>query len=162
MELHGGSIDARSEGLGCGSTFEIRLPRIARPEPASVEPAAIQGASRRVLIVDDNADAATAISMLLSLQGHETQVALSGKEALAQIDAFRPEIALLDIGLPEMSGYELAQRLRACPDLAGLRLIALSGFGQAEDQERTRAAGFDHHLVKPVDLQVLDRALRTD
>jgi CheY-like chemotaxis protein len=114
---------------------------------------------RRVLIVDDNQDAANSLALLLDFQGHETEVAYSGREALDRIELYRPEVALLDIGLPEMNGYELAKRLRAMPALADLRLVALTGYGQAEDRQRTEAAGFDDHLVKPVDLPALERAL---
>lgn len=97
--------------------------------------------------------------MLLSFEGHTTQVAYGGKEALACVEGFRPEVGLLDIGLPEMNGYELAQRLRALPVLTGMQLIALTGYGQPDDRERALAAGFDDHLVKPVDPRVLERTL---
>ena len=109
--------------------------------------------------MDDNADAAESIAMLLGLQGHETRVALSGREALEAVEVFRPDVALLDLGLPTLDGYELAARLRAMPQLPGLRLVALTGYGRSEDRQRTRAAGFDEHLVKPVDLPALMRAL---
>jgi CheY-like chemotaxis protein len=112
-----------------------------------------------VLIVDDNSDAADSLSMLLTCEGHETKVAYSGREALRCIETFQPEVALLDIGLPEMNGYELARRLRATPQLNGIRLVALTGYGQAEDYEKTRAEGFDDHLVKPVEFSALERAL---
>ena len=114
---------------------------------------------RRVLVVDDNADAANSLSTLLMFQGHHTQVAYSAKEALACVESFRPDVGLLDIGLPEMNGYELAKKLRAISSLNGMRLIALTGYGQAEDYQRTREAGFDDHLVRPVDLVTLERAL---
>jgi CheY-like chemotaxis protein len=114
---------------------------------------------KRILIVDDNADAAESLAMLLGLQGHETRVALSGKEALAGAEGFAPDVALLDLGLPEMDGFELAARLRAMPQLAAIRLVALTGYGRSEDRQRTQAAGFDEHLVKPVDLAALARAL---
>lgn len=159
VEMHDGQVMARSPGIGHGSVFEIRLPRIARPAAASAEAPQFEQAPKRVLIVDDNADAANSLAMLLSSQGHETQVAYSGQEALQRVESFRPEVALLDIGLPRMNGYELAQRLRAMPELNGLRLVALTGYGQAEDQQRTRAAGFDDHLVKPVDLPALASTL---
>ena len=159
VEMHGGEVRGRSEGIGRGSTFEIRLPRVARPEPAAADGTDIKVAPRRVLIVDDNVDAATSLSMLLTLRGHETQVAYGAKEALTLIETFEPDVGLLDIGLPEMNGYELAARLRASPGLNGLRLVALTGYGQAEDSQRAYAAGFDDHLVKPVDLTALERAL---
>jgi PAS domain S-box-containing protein len=159
VQMHDGEVYARSEGLGRGASFEIRLPRIARPQASAAGPAAPKAQPRRVLIVDDNADAANSLSMLLSLQGHETQVAYGAQEALACSGAFRPDIGLLDIGLPEMDGYELARRLRAMPEMSRLRLVALTGYGQAEDQQRALAAGFDAHLIKPVDLVALERAL---
>jgi CheY-like chemotaxis protein len=112
-----------------------------------------------VLIVDDNQDAANSLAALLACHGHEAQVAFTGKQALEQIESFQPEVALLDLGLPEMDGYELAGRLRALPRLNGIRLVALTGYGQAEDGQRTQAAGFHDHLVKPVALQALERAL---
>ena len=159
VEMHDGQVSARSPGLGGGSTFEIRLPRVPRPHAASNEAAPIIGPPRRVLIVDDNQDAANSLAALLGLHGHEVQVALSGRQALERLESFRPEVALLDLGLPEMDGYELAGRLRAMPQLNGIRLVALTGYGQAEDGQRTQAAGFHDHLVKPVALQTLERSL---
>ncbi|HJS92447.1 MAG TPA: ATP-binding protein [Steroidobacteraceae bacterium] len=158
IEMHGGEVSAQSAGLGHGSSFVIRLPRGARPEAAArVE--SVKSPPRRVLIVDDNVDAANALAMLLSYTGHEAQVAYSGREALARIESFQPDVALLDIGLPEMDGYELASRLRAHPRFAATRLLALTGYGQSEDRARSREAGFEDHLVKPVDLAALERAL---
>jgi PAS domain S-box-containing protein len=159
VEMHGGQVRAHSEGLGRGSTFEIELPRIARPEAAAADLAAVNTAPRRILIVDDNADAANSLALLLGLRGHETRVACSARETLAAVESFRPDVGLLDIGLPEMNGYELARRLRALPRTSRLRLVALTGYGQAEDQQRALAAGFDAHLIKPVELAALERAL---
>ncbi|HEX8757639.1 MAG TPA: GAF domain-containing protein [Steroidobacteraceae bacterium] len=159
VDMHRGEVGARSEGHGRGATFQIRLPRIARPTAASADGAPFEAEPRRVLIVDDNADAANSLSMLLSIQGHETQVAYGAQEALACVEDLKPEIALLDIGLPEMDGYELARRLRAMSPRHTMCLIALTGYGQVEDAQRAIAAGFDHHLVKPVNLKALDRAL---
>lgn len=136
VEMHEGVVHARSDGAGRGSTFEIRLPRIARPEAAAQSATPFKAEPQRVLIVDDNADAANSLSMLLAFEGHQTQVAYNAAEALACIECFRPEVALLDIGLPEMDGYELAKRLRAIPQMNGLRIIALTGYGQAEDRQR--------------------------
>jgi len=158
IEMHAGEVTAQSGGIGQGSTFEIRLPRIARPE-AAARPDSPRSPARRVLIVDDNVDAANSLAMLLRHAGHETQVAYSGREALTRIESFEPEVALLDIGLPEMDGYELASRLRAVPQLGGTRLVALTGYGQSEDRKRSQEAGFDDHLVKPVDLPALERTL---
>lgn len=159
VEMHQGQVLAQSGGAGQGSTFEIRLPRIPRPTPASPEAAAFEASPRRVLIVDDNRDAANSLAELLTLQGHTAQAAHSGKEALECLASFEPEVALLDIGLPQMNGYELARRLREIETLRGIRIIALTGYGQTEDRERTRAAGFDDHLVKPVNLAALERTL---
>jgi CheY-like chemotaxis protein len=114
---------------------------------------------RRVLVVDDNVDAATSLAMLLNFQGHQAEAVYNGKDALERVGSFNPEVALLDIGLPGMNGYELAKRLRAMPQLEGVRLIALTGYGQADDRERAIAAGFDDHLVKPVDLPALEGTL---
>jgi len=159
IEMHDGEVIARSAGLGRGSTFTIRLPRINAPAAEAPTETPLQGEPRRLLIVDDNVDAADSLALLLTAQGHEVAVAYRPSEALARAEALRPEVALLDIGLPEMDGYELARRLRAMPQLQGMRLYALTGYGQAEDQLRSRAAGFDGHLIKPVDLQALERAL---
>jgi PAS domain S-box-containing protein len=159
VEMHGGEVSVRSEGPRRGSTFELRLPLAQTPGSDRPAPIALEAPRRRVLIVDDNADAADSLGLLLSLRGHETQVVYGAREALAQVEGFRPDTALLDIGLPEMDGYELARHLRAMPGLQGLRLIALTGYGQAADFESTRAAGFDDHLVKPADLPALERAL---
>jgi CheY-like chemotaxis protein len=112
-----------------------------------------------VLIVDDNADAADSLTELLNMQGHETRAVYSGQEALDCIESFSPHVALIDIGLPKMDGYELARRLRERMDGTTLRLVALTGYGQSEDRARTRASGFDDHLVKPVELPALERAL---
>jgi PAS domain S-box-containing protein len=159
VDMHGGEVCARSAGLGLGSTFEIRLPRIARPVNATAAAVSFKAEPRRVLVVDDNADAADSLSTLLMFQGHQTQVAYSAKEALTCVETFTPDVGLLDIGLPDMNGYELAKKLRAISRLDSMRLIALTGYGRAEDHQRTRAAGFDHHLVKPVDLTKLERVL---
>ncbi|MBW4051772.1 MAG: response regulator [Proteobacteria bacterium] len=160
IEMHGGQVTVRSAGPGRGSTFAVRLPRIERAAVRDTEgpPAAVT--PRRILIVDDNFDAADTLAALLQMQGHQTHSACSAREALQSVLSFRPDVALLDIGLPEMNGYELAERLRALPQLGALRLIALTGYGHAEDRQRGQAAGFDDHLVKPVKLSALDRALQ--
>jgi CheY-like chemotaxis protein len=115
--------------------------------------------SRRVLIVDDNEDAANSLAMLLELSGHETASVYSAADALTRVAVFRPDIVLLDIGLPGMDGYEVAQQIRELPGLGGIRLIAVTGYGRLEDRQRAREAGFDDHLVKPVDLTVLEQKL---
>jgi CheY-like chemotaxis protein len=113
----------------------------------------------RIMVVDDNRDSANSLATLLQLDGHEVEAAYSGPTALERATTFRPAVMLLDIGLPGMDGYELARRLRATPELIGLRLVALTGYGRAEDQQRTQAAGFDDHLVKPVDFPTLGRVI---
>lgn len=160
VEMHNGGVTARSDGLGRGSTFEMRLPRV---QPPAARPAAderLDSKPRRVLIVDDNTDAADSLSLLLRFEGHDTHVAYSAEDALASMDLFKPDVALLDIGLPGMSGYDLARQIRNMPQFKALRLIALTGYGQLEDQRRAQAAGFDSHLVKPVALSTLEQAIR--
>jgi CheY-like chemotaxis protein len=159
IEMHGGTVRAASEGTGCGSTFRIRLPRISLPEAVEQPPGPRPGVKRRVLIVDDNVDAADSLAMLLRVDGHEAETAYSASSALEAIETLRPEIVLLDVGLPQMDGYEIARRLRANNTVPGIRLIALTGYGRAEDRERARLAGFDGHLLKPADMQALQQFL---
>jgi CheY-like chemotaxis protein len=159
--MHEGEVSVRSEGLGKGSTFQIRLPQVPRPRTRAAVAAAVTVEPRRVLVVDDNADAADSLAMLLGVRGHETRVAYSAKDALTCAATFQPEVGILDIGLPELDGYELAKRLRAMPQMLELRLVALTGYGQVEDQQRALACGFDAHLVKPIDLATLERTLMT-
>jgi signal transduction histidine kinase/ActR/RegA family two-component response regulator len=161
VEMHEGEVSVRSEGLGKGSTFQIRLPQVPRPRTRAAVAAAVTVEPRRVLVVDDNADAADSLAMLLGVRGHETRVAYSAKDALTCAATFQPEVGILDIGLPELDGYELAKRLRAMPQMLELRLVALTGYGQVEDQQRALACGFDAHLVKPIDLATLERTLMT-
>lgn len=155
VELHGGSVQAHSAGRGLGSEFVVRLPQRsaalvqapAQPLPALVPAAAPQ----RVLLVDDNADGADTLGRLLRAHGHTVEVYHEPVSALAALDRFSPTVALLDIGLPVLDGYQLAARIRALPAGQGCRLVALSGYGQAADHARSQAAGFERHLVKPVD-----------
>jgi CheY-like chemotaxis protein len=155
VEMHGGRVSARSRGVGKGSTFEIRLPLADRAvEPAQPAPAA-SAAAKRVLVVDDNEDAATTLAMILSIDGHEVQTVFSARDALASVREFVPDVVLLDIGLPELDGYEVARRIRSDPSVGSVKLVALTGYGQAEDKQRARAAGFDDHLVKPVEMRAL-------
>jgi PAS domain S-box-containing protein len=153
VELHGGRLWAQSEGIGRGSRFIVDLPLAAASPVALPAPVADATASggRRVLVVDDNVDAARTLAALLELDGHDVRTAFSGNDALALLDDFTPELAFLDLGLPGMSGYELAGCLRADARSAGTRLVALTGWGRDEDRDRTRDAGFDAHLTKPVD-----------
>jgi CheY-like chemotaxis protein len=159
VEMHGGRVAASSPGPGAGATFELRLPLVERKAASTDEAKYEDGPARRILIVDDNIDAADSLVMILRLDGHEVEAVYSAHDALERAVAIKPDVALLDIGLPKMNGYELAQHLRAQPDLRDIRLIALTGYGQGEDRERTRAAGFDDHLVKPADLTVLQKAI---
>jgi two-component system CheB/CheR fusion protein len=165
VHLHGGSVTAHSDGPGQGSEFVVRLPllaaeRVAAARAAPLTPtAAPDGTSRRVLVVDDNADAASTLAMLLKIHGHAVQVAYSGAAALEAVGTFRPEVVLLDIGMPGLSGYEVAGRLRDRAESSAALVVAVSGYGQDLDRERTRAAGFDAHLVKPVSYQEVSELL---
>ncbi|HYD83024.1 MAG TPA: ATP-binding protein, partial [Opitutus sp.] len=167
VELHGGSIEARSEGPGQGSEFIIRLPLAAwRNTAASVAPA-VQGgarplphASRRILVVDDNADAADSLGMLLEHMGHQVHVVNDGESALAAARAGRPDVMFLDISMPGMDGYTVASRLRMDPRLAKTRIVAMTGHGQEDDRRKSREAGFDAHVVKPVAPESLGELLK--
>jgi signal transduction histidine kinase len=160
VEMHAGSVSARSDGPGQGSTFEIRLPLIEHSAALQEEPAlATPLAPARILIVDDNRDAADSLAALLTLEGHTIEMAYSGMDALRRAVAFQAQVVLLDIGLPGMDGYEVARRMRLVPELRDTRLIAVSGYGQPRDRERTRAAGFDEHLIKPVSSRSVSRAI---
>jgi len=160
VALHGGSIEARSPGLGLGSDFVVTLPLAPTGRAAHVAAGGAlspAGNARpvRVLVADDNHDSADSCAMLLEMAGHEVRVAYSGSQALALAAEFRPQIALLDIGMPEMNGYELARLIRAAPWGRDMLLAAVSGWGQDEDRRQAEAAGFDHHSTKPIDFDAL-------
>jgi signal transduction histidine kinase/response regulator RpfG family c-di-GMP phosphodiesterase len=157
VELHGGTIEAHSAGLGQGSEFVVRLPLLeqAAPQERAAGPAAGKPRAQRVLVVDDNRDAAESLALLLRLDGHDVRVAHDGPAALEAAAAFGPEVVLLDIGLPRMSGHEVAARLLQQPHPGRCLLVAMTGYGQDEDRRRSHEAGFHHHLVKPVDPQTL-------
>jgi PAS domain S-box-containing protein len=162
VDLHDGQVEARSAGIGRGSEFTVRLPLL--PELGSVEPPTETTEerpveSRRVLVVDDNKDFAESLVMLLESMGHEARMAHRGEQALALADEFRPDVVFLDIGLPDLDGYEVARRLRARPH-APCVLAALTGWGQESDKQAAAEAGFDHHLVKPVEMDSLESVLR--
>jgi PAS domain S-box-containing protein len=159
VEMHGGQVLARSSGIGQGSSFELRLPLIERPGPSPDQPQPITAAPKRILIVDDNKDAADTLALLLQFDGHQTQAVYTSNDALERARSLNPDVMLLDIGLPEMNGYEIARRLRSLPEVKHIRLIALTGYGQAVDRERAQRAGFDDHLMKPVESLALKRAI---
>ncbi|MGQ3095816.1 MAG: ATP-binding protein [Roseateles sp.] len=160
VEMHGGRVSARSRGVGQGATFEIRLPLSKQLAVAELPAQAATNPPRRVLLIDDNVDAAESLAMMLRADGHEVRTGFSAPDALAMAKAWRPDVALLDIGLPGMDGYEVARRLRAELPAAPLRLVALTGYGRPEDMQRSTAAGFDGHLVKPVGLDALAQAIQ--
>jgi PAS domain S-box-containing protein len=154
IEMHGGTVIASSDGPGMGASFVVDLPRIEAPltVPAARLPNPVR--SLRILVVDDNVDAAEAVKLLLMLEGHVIETAYAAREALEIADQFRPEFILLDIGMPDIDGYEIARCLRANPHLRSARLVALTGYGQQAEPEQ--AAGFDHHLVKPATLAAME------
>jgi signal transduction histidine kinase/CheY-like chemotaxis protein len=160
-ELHGGTVEAHSAGLGHGSEFIVRLPVSEHQcsSPLSASPTPVSLERRRILIADDNRDAADSLSLLLELSGHEVRVAHLGQTALSLAQTFRPDVAFLDIGMPDMSGYEVARALRQEPWATSLQLIALTGWGQEDDRRRALEAGFDLHLTKPVDPDLLQRLI---
>jgi two-component system, chemotaxis family, CheB/CheR fusion protein len=154
--LHGGSIEAASDGIGRGATFIVRLPLAGgapRASPSRALPA-LGRAQHRVLVVDDNADAAETLRMVLELQGLVVEVVEDGPAALQRMESFAPDVLLLDLGLPGMNGLQVAERVRATPRGPEVLIVAVTGWGQEEDRERTVAA-FDAHLTKPVDTQRL-------
>jgi PAS domain S-box-containing protein len=164
VEMHGGTTEAHSSGLGQGSEFIVRLPILLSPLRRDTVSSAERAQSTqawRVLVVDDNVDSADSIASLLESSGHDVKVAYSAEKALEMATDYQPEIMLLDIGLPEMDGYEVAKRLRQNPQLKDLRLIALTGYGQDSDRQRSREAGFDAHVVKPVDWRNLSELLES-
>jgi CheY-like chemotaxis protein len=161
MQLHHGTLEVRSEGAGRGSEFTATLPRktsSAAPEQVSPVTAA-PALRRRVLVADDNKDAADSLAILLRMEGYDVAVVYDGGQAVAAIDSFRPEVAVLDIGMPELDGYEVANRIRQGPAAESISLIAVTGWGQALDKARASAAGFNHHFTKPVELEQLAATL---
>ena len=168
--MHGGSVTAASDGFGKGSEFVVRLPLVVgeaapegsgRPEHAATNSSVGQFAGLRVLVVDDNVDAAMSLGMVMDLLGIEHEVGFSGQDALDAAERFRPHAILLDIGMAGMDGYEVARRLRLEPRQQAVTLVALTGWSQVQDQQRARMAGFDHHFSKPADIGALQRLLAT-
>ena len=161
VTLHGGSVSAYSAGTGMGSEFMVRLPIATKASKAPAEPVQrpLRDAHCRVLVVDDNEDSAESLAMLLGMLGHEVQTAHDGEEALRSAPTFQPAVAILDIGLPKMNGYELAQRIRKEPWGKSIVLVALTGYGQHEHRRRSAESGFNHHLTKPVEFDELQGIL---
>jgi CheY-like chemotaxis protein len=153
VELHGGTVEAHSEGAGKGSEFIVRLERAPEPPALTEVPTSPSSVGRkfRVLVVEDNPDSAESLRMLLDLSGFEVEVANTGPAGVEAAARFRPHAVVCDIGLPGLDGYQVAQILRKQPELAGTRLIAVSGYGRPEDVEKARRAGFNNHMTKPVD-----------
>jgi signal transduction histidine kinase/ActR/RegA family two-component response regulator len=163
VELHGGSVQARSDGPGKGSEFIVRLPVASGSERAGGSSPSLPSGGvlrdRKVLVVDDNRDAADSLAMLLRLMGADVRVAYGGEDAYQSYLAFRPSVSFLDIGMPEVDGYEVARRIRRDPASESAILVALTGWGQEDDRRRSSEAGFNHHLVKPVHLELLESVL---
>jgi len=166
VEMHGGTVEAASDGPGSGSEFIVRLPALAEEKQSGDRPSARTSelrsrAGRSILLVEDNRDGADSLALLLKLMGHQVSIAYNGTEALELAGTISPHAVLLDIGLPGMSGYDVAQRLRRLPGYESTVLIAMTGYGQEEDKQRSREAGIDHHLIKPLDLATLKGVLET-
>jgi PAS domain S-box-containing protein len=164
VRMHGGSLLAQSPGLGQGSTFTIRLPLVSAEEDAHAtgaqgQPQAGSADHKRVLILDDNVDAAQTLASLLEMAGHTVALAHTGREAIELARDFKPDIAFLDIGLPDMTGHDVARALRKEPALAATRLVALTGWGGPKDRQQSKEAGFDHHLTKPVFMEAISEIL---
>ncbi len=163
VEMHGGNVQAFSEGPGCGSEFVVRLPIASSSsiqDPAEItsrEPARTGGL--RILVVDDNADSATSLATLLRLSGNQTHVVYDGLAAVEATMTYKPDLVLLDIGLPKLNGYEAARRMREQPGGKNMVIVALTGWGQEEDRRKTQEAGFNGHLVKPVHHAALHKKL---
>jgi CheY-like chemotaxis protein/two-component sensor histidine kinase len=162
VDLHGGEVAARSAGVGKGTEFTVRLP--VSPDHSLAEgelaPEPVDGRQkRRILIVDDSRDGAACLGMMLSLQGHDTRTAHDGQEAIELAEAFRPEVILLDIGLPRLNGYDACRRIREQPWSKDTFMIAVTGWGQEDDRLRSQEAGFDRHMVKPIDPEALQQLL---
>jgi len=165
VDLHGGRVEARSDGPGCGSEFSVTIPagagKLAQTD-ADVDPdVPMPGGGMRVLVVDDNRDAADSCSTLLELSGHSVQAAYSGREALAIAAKARPHVVVTDIGLPDIDGYEVAAKIRAAPWGRNIVLVAVTGWGQESDKQRAFSAGFSHHLTKPIDPDTLESLLQS-
>jgi two-component system CheB/CheR fusion protein len=162
-EMHGGSVTAESDGLGAGSTFTVRLPMLQASEievaAAGVQSAAAASVRRRILVADDNLDAAESLAMLLTMMGHEVRAAHDGAQAVEQAEQFRPDLILMDVGMPTLDGLQAATRIRSMEWGASPVIVALTGWGQDADRKRSKEAGCDVHLVKPLDFERLTTLL---
>jgi CheY-like chemotaxis protein/two-component sensor histidine kinase len=162
-EMHGGTVEAFSDGVGCGSEFVVTLPmsgiQSGAQSSSAVAADTTTPAGRRILVVDDNRDSADSLATLLRLLGNDVLTAYDGPSALVAAQSFCPALVLLDLGLPGASGYDVAATLRQIPSVENAMLVALTGYGTDEDRRRTKAAGFDHHLTKPADLNALQELL---
>jgi CheY-like chemotaxis protein len=165
VEMHGGTVEARSDGHGQGSELVVELPFVpdALPQAAAGEEGERTGASsgRRIVVADDNEDSAASLAMMLEIMGHEVRTATDGVAAVEAAATFRPDAVLLDIGMPLLNGYDACRRIREQPWGQGILLLALTGWGQDGDKRRSREAGFDHHLVKPIEPEMLRKLLGT-
>jgi two-component system CheB/CheR fusion protein len=159
VELHGGSVEARSGGLGRGSEFLVRLPLAEAGATARAPPVAAEPRAREILIIEDNLDAGEILGEILEREGHRVRVARDGRSGLDLARKQPPEVVLCDIGLPDIDGYEVARAVRRDDALRGTRLVALSGYAQLEDRQRAREAGFDAYIAKPADIGELEREL---
>lgn len=162
VEMHGGEVKCQSEGAGKGSEFVVRLPVYQEQPPFEqlpAAPAADRSVKRRILVVDDNRDGAASLSMILGLHGHDTRTAHDGLEAVSLAEAFRPDVVLLDLGLPTINGYDTCRRIRLNDWARSSLIIAVTGWGQEDDRRRCREAGFDHFMVKPIGLEALEQVL---
>jgi CheY-like chemotaxis protein len=161
-QMHGGSVEARSDGPGKGAEFIVHLPVIVSavsPLPRQETHEKEETMTLRILVVDDSRDAAESLAMLLNLNGHSVDIANDGLVALKSAEESRPDLIFMDIGMPKLNGYDAARRIREAPWGTGITLVAISGWGQDSDREKSRAAGFDAHLVKPVEFSALDQIL---
>jgi PAS domain S-box-containing protein len=167
VEMHGGAIEARSDGPGTGSEFVVHLPLLAsetvtRPALVTIEETVVQRTGLRVLIADDNSDSAASLALMLKLKGKEVRTARDGLEAVQVAELFLPQVVLLDIGMPHLNGYDACRRIRQLPMGRNMLVVAMTGWGQEEDKRRSSEAGFDYHLVKPVDAITLEQLLEND
>jgi CheY-like chemotaxis protein len=162
VELHGGTISVQSDGRGCGSEFVVRLPVLVesgRDEKQTATSRSVAETPRRILITDDNRDAARSLALLLQYSGHTVEMAYDGRQAIEKAGFWRPDVMLLDLGMPEMNGYDVCRAIRQTAWGKDISIVALTGWGQEQDRQNTREAGFDAHLVKPVDMALLKTVL---